>query len=133
MTGVPWVFYAGLTNLDYAITVSHTTTGQTFNTYHTAPPPGGSFQNFGNFDVGRRHFIAVRQRDDHLGSGRTHRLVHAGRIDALPAQQPLQPHPVGQRQSFPLRHELCGQRGGHRAGEQWLRLLHHAGAVGRHE
>lgn len=50
VNGVPWVFYAGLTNLDYSLTVVDTL--GTFNqTYHVAPPPAGSFQSFGNYDV----------------------------------------------------------------------------------
>lgn len=51
VNGVPWIFYSGLTNLDYTITVFDTQTGQTFNTYHKAAPPAGSFQSFGDFDV----------------------------------------------------------------------------------
>jgi hypothetical protein len=51
VNGVPWVFYAGLTNLDFTVTVTDTQTGQQFNTYRVPPPPGGSTQNIGNFDV----------------------------------------------------------------------------------
>jgi hypothetical protein len=46
----PWVFYAGLTNLDYTLTVIDTSTGQTFKTYHVAPPANAS-QSIGDFDV----------------------------------------------------------------------------------
>lgn len=50
--GKPWVFYAGLTNLDYTITVRDVAPGGTFNrSYHVAPPPFGSSQSFGDFDV----------------------------------------------------------------------------------
>ena len=49
--GVPWVFYSGLTNLDYTITVSDTLTGQDFNSYHVAAPDAGSEISFGNYDV----------------------------------------------------------------------------------
>jgi hypothetical protein len=49
--GVPWVFYAGLTNLDYVVNVTDTK-GSFNQTYHVVPPPSGSFQSFGNFDVG---------------------------------------------------------------------------------
>ena len=48
---VPWVFYSGLTNLDYRITVTDTTTGKEFKTYHVAAPQVGSEQSFGNYDV----------------------------------------------------------------------------------
>lgn len=48
---VPWVFYAGLTNLDYRVTVTDTQTGKRFKSYHVAAPPAGSEQSFGNFDV----------------------------------------------------------------------------------
>ena len=47
---VPVVFYSGLTGLDYTLTVVDTATGQTFNTYHKAPPPPGSSQSFGDYD-----------------------------------------------------------------------------------
>lgn len=50
VNGVPWVFYAGLTNLDYNVTVTDTQ-GSFNETYHVVAPPSGSFQSFGNFDV----------------------------------------------------------------------------------
>ena len=51
VNGVPWVFYAGLTNLDYRLTVVDTQ--GTFNqTYHVSPPPSDKpFRNIGDFDV----------------------------------------------------------------------------------
>ncbi len=47
----PWIFYSGLTNLDYTIHVTDTATGRDFNTYHVAAPPVGSEKSVGNFDV----------------------------------------------------------------------------------
>ena len=48
--GVPVIFYSGLTNLDYTITVNDLQTGQLFKAYHVTPPPGGSFISKGDFD-----------------------------------------------------------------------------------
>ena len=53
---VPWVFYAGLTNLDYTVTVVDTQTGVLFNTYHVVPPLSdprnlGANQSVGDYDV----------------------------------------------------------------------------------
>lgn len=48
---VPWVFYSGLTNLDYRIDVVDTLTGKRFKSYHVAAPHAGSEVSFGNFDV----------------------------------------------------------------------------------
>ncbi len=52
----PWVFYAGLTNLDYTITVVDTQTGQTFKTLHVLPPVQdprslAPEQSIGDYDV----------------------------------------------------------------------------------
>jgi hypothetical protein len=51
---VPWVFYSGLTNLDYTLTVVDTQTGQTFNSYHVAPPSDPT-KSVGDFDVFGAH------------------------------------------------------------------------------
>ena len=48
---VPWVFYSGLTNLDYRVTVTDTQTGKRFKSYHVAAPEAGSEVSFGNYDV----------------------------------------------------------------------------------
>lgn len=48
--GVPVIFYSGLTNLDYTITVTDLQTGQVFKTYHVTPPPAGSLVSKGDFD-----------------------------------------------------------------------------------
>jgi hypothetical protein len=48
---VPWVFYSGLTNLDYRVTVTDTQTGKIFKSYHVAAPQPGSEVSFGNYDV----------------------------------------------------------------------------------
>ncbi len=50
VNGVPWVFYAGLTNLAFTMTVEDTATGQN-RTYSKPTPPPGSFQSYGDFDV----------------------------------------------------------------------------------
>lgn len=52
----PWVFFAGLTDLRYTLTVLDTATGQTFNTYNVNPPaqdPRGlnAQQTIGDFEV----------------------------------------------------------------------------------
>lgn len=52
----PWVFYAGLTDLRYTLTVVDTQTGQTFNSYNVLPPaqdPRGlqAQQSIGDYDV----------------------------------------------------------------------------------
>lgn len=51
LNGVPWVFYAGLTNLRYSITVQDTQTGIVYRTYTKPAPPLGSFQSFGDYDI----------------------------------------------------------------------------------
>lgn len=48
--GNPWVFYAGLTNLDYTVNVVDTQ-GAFNKSDHVAAPPAGSLQNFGDYDV----------------------------------------------------------------------------------
>lgn len=48
---IPWVFYSGLTNLDYRITVTDTLTGKTFKSYHVDTPAAGSETSIGNYDV----------------------------------------------------------------------------------
>ena len=49
--GRPWVFYAGLTNLDYTVTVSDNAGSAINKSYHVDASPAGSFQSFGNYDV----------------------------------------------------------------------------------
>lgn len=44
------VFYSGLTNLDYTLTVIDTTTGQPFKSYRV-PPPTDATKSVGDFDV----------------------------------------------------------------------------------
>ncbi|MEO6259110.1 MAG: hypothetical protein ABIP63_02130 [Thermoanaerobaculia bacterium] len=46
----PIVFYSGLTNLDYTITVTDLQTGQVFKQYRVTPPPAGSLISKGDFD-----------------------------------------------------------------------------------
>ncbi len=48
--GKPWVFYAGLTNLDYTLNVQDKN-GTFKKSYHVDAPPSGSFQSYGDFDV----------------------------------------------------------------------------------
>jgi PKD repeat protein len=49
-SGKPWVFYAGLTNLDYTISVQDRQ-GSFTKSYHVAPPAGGSLLSIGDYDV----------------------------------------------------------------------------------
>lgn len=50
--GKPWVFYAGLTNLEYTINVQDTAPGGTFNKSYPVPaPPYGSQGSIGDYDV----------------------------------------------------------------------------------
>jgi hypothetical protein len=48
--GKPWVFYSGLTNLRYSFAIIDTH-GPFSRVYDVSPPPPGSFQSYGNFDV----------------------------------------------------------------------------------
>lgn len=51
--GKPWVFYAGLTSLDYTIRVLDTQPGGNFDqSYHVLQAASGSFKSQGNYDVG---------------------------------------------------------------------------------
>lgn len=53
VNGVPWVFYAGLTNLDYNLRVTDTQ-GSFNQTYHVPPPASrglSGFQSIGDYDV----------------------------------------------------------------------------------
>jgi hypothetical protein len=51
VNGVPWIFYAGLTNLDYTFTVTDGVSGHVFNTYHVPASAPGSQSSLGDFDV----------------------------------------------------------------------------------
>ena len=50
--GKPWIFYAGLTNLNYTITMHDTGGSLVDKSYSVDAPPAGSLQSYGNFDVG---------------------------------------------------------------------------------
>jgi hypothetical protein len=55
VAGVPWIFYSGLTNLDYTINITDTQTGKPMTPYHVTPPATGALTSKGDFDVNGAH------------------------------------------------------------------------------
>jgi hypothetical protein len=55
VAGVPWIFYSGLTNLDYTINITDTQTGKAMTPFHVAPPAAGALTSKGDFDVNGAH------------------------------------------------------------------------------
>lgn len=52
VNGVPWIFYAGLTDVEYTVTVSDLQTGQQRVYAVAKPDPSAGAKAYGNFDVG---------------------------------------------------------------------------------
>jgi hypothetical protein len=52
VNGVPWIFYAGLTDMEYTVTVTDQQTGQVRQYSVPKPDPSAGSKAYGNFDVG---------------------------------------------------------------------------------
>lgn len=52
VNGVPWIFYAGLTDVEYTVTVADLQTGEQRRYSVSKPDPSAGAKAYGNFDVG---------------------------------------------------------------------------------